>query len=200
MAHVKARSRGRRYSERRAGSRGAGPRAAGAGNWRLGAGCAMRMQPTDAAQIVATGALRPPRTPSARRRSRRRTTGGAGAGTGRRHRAARSALCHPTRASGSVVRSTCATGVQAARRHPGEVAARRRSRMPAPSARHAPPSARRRARRRTTGGGRPRGPWVIGHPPQASGSIAPRTRATGVQAARRHSPLCREAVCRPCTR
>ena len=76
MAHVKARSRGRRYSERRAGSRGAGPRAAGAGNWRLGAGCAMRMQPTDAAQIVATGALRPPRTPSARRRSRRRTTGG----------------------------------------------------------------------------------------------------------------------------
>jgi hypothetical protein len=63
MAHVKARSRGRRYSERRAGGRGAGPRAAGAGNWRLGAGCAMRIQPTDAAQIVATGALHPSRIP-----------------------------------------------------------------------------------------------------------------------------------------
>jgi len=70
-----------------------------------------------------------------------------------------------------IPRLNCATSVQAARRHPGEVAARRRSRItarwcaihrPAPctpwmqraSARRASPSARRRSRRRTAGGGR----------------------------------------------
>jgi hypothetical protein len=57
-------------------------------------------------------------SPSARRRSRRRTTGG-----GRRGRAARSALCHPALPSGSIARRHRATGVQAARRHPGEVGA-----------------------------------------------------------------------------
>ena len=41
--------------------------------------------------------------------------------------AARSALCRPARAPGSIARRTCATGLQAARRHPGEGAARRHS-------------------------------------------------------------------------
>jgi len=86
----------------------------------------------------ALGAVRPRASSSARRRSRRRTAGG---GTGRRHRAARSALCHRTRARGSIVQRNRATRGQAARRHPGAVAARRRSRIMARSkmARHPPP-------------------------------------------------------------
>jgi len=71
---------------------------------------------------------RPRASPSARRRSRRRSTGG-GRRNGRRHRAARSALWPPDStglghpeviASAQLHR----TGVQAARRRPGEVAAR----------------------------------------------------------------------------
>ena len=51
-------------------------------------------------RVAVPGKWRPPARralSSARRRSRQRTTGG---GTGRRQRAARSALCHPTRARG----------------------------------------------------------------------------------------------------
>jgi hypothetical protein len=52
----------------------------------------------------------------------------AGAGTGRRHRAVRSArYATPTRAAGSHRPRNRATGMQAAPRHPGEVAARRKS-------------------------------------------------------------------------
>ena|ERR1022692_1213361 len=43
-------------------------------------------------------------------------------GTGLRHRAARSALCQPTRPPGSIVPRNHATSVQAARRHPVGVA------------------------------------------------------------------------------
>jgi hypothetical protein len=65
-----------------------------------------------------------------------------GAGTGRPRWAARSALCHRIGAPGSIARRTSAT-VQAARRHPGEMAARWRSWARGPSARRASPSARR---------------------------------------------------------
>jgi hypothetical protein len=63
-------------------------------------------------------------SPSARRRSRRRTGGRRARGRGGRHRAREAR--HATQ-GGSIARPNCATGVQAAGRHPGEVAARRRS-------------------------------------------------------------------------
>jgi hypothetical protein len=86
---------------------------------------------------------------------------------------ARSALCQPTRAPGSIARRTRATGVQAARRHPGAGAARtdvpgftahsKMVRPPptgaaqtlaaAPSAPRPSPSARGRSRRRALCGG-----------------------------------------------
>ncbi len=103
----------------------------------------------------------PPAAPDHGRRAAERAGG---------HQAARSVLCHSTRPPGSIARRTCATGVHAARRHPGEVSARRRpggSRRPgAPSAdrpranhprgrfRRAPPSARGGRDEGPRGGGR----------------------------------------------
>jgi hypothetical protein len=102
------------------------------------------------------GTLRPPRIPI-RTPAVAATDAGGGMRDGRRHRAARSALWprDPADFGYPVVipRRTCATCVLAARRRSGEVAARRRSWMTAPSALRASPSARRRSRRRAAGAG-----------------------------------------------
>ncbi len=54
-------------------------------------------------------------------------TMGGGRGTGRRHQARETRYCTQPGHREVIALRTCATGVQAARRHPGEVAARRRS-------------------------------------------------------------------------
>jgi len=142
---------------------------------------------------------RAPRIPCARRRSRRRTPGG-GRRNGRRHRAARSALWPPDStglghpeviASAQLHR----TGVQAARRRPGEVAARtdrlrtnngrgrlrcRRNWPPASGcARGAPRAARRcssaASRPAAAGAAIRRGAWA--HGLKTPGSGVPRDRA-----------------------
>jgi hypothetical protein len=80
------------------------------------------------------------RIPSARRRSRRRTAGG-GRRNGRAVSGGANSVMPPNRTPGRISRRTRATGVQAARRRPGEVAALRPT--------HPHPRARR-SRRRTT--------------------------------------------------
>jgi hypothetical protein len=129
----------------------------------------------------------------------------AGGGTGRQHRTARSALCHPTLPSRSSAGATAprACRQMAARRRPGEV-----SRAPTfrgfvahpeaapPSAHPASPSARRRSRRRTTRGGRRNWPTGsgrcearCGHPIAPGSILRPATapRACRYMAARRRS-------------
>ena len=92
-----------------------------------------------------------------------------------------------------IVRRTCATGVQAACRHPGELAARRRhGRAASRPARIPPPHAGGRGDG-PAGGGHQDGPSVslcagsaLCHPtPGYPDVIAPRNCATGVQVARR---------------
>jgi hypothetical protein len=120
-------------------------------------------------------------------------TRAAGAGTGRWH-------TRGIRAAGRIVRRTCATGVQAARRRPGETAARRRpqsrrgeDRTPrtgpaqhimdaAPSARpripiRAPPGAAPDRGRRGAGTGRRRRLREAPAMPWATGCAGPRWRA-----------------------
>jgi hypothetical protein len=83
--------------------------------------CGSRARVSDATRVSS------PRIPIRPRRSRRRTAGG-GRRDGRRGNGRReSALCHPVLPSGSIARRNRATRVQAARRHPGGVAGRRRS-------------------------------------------------------------------------
>jgi hypothetical protein len=131
-----------------------------------------------------------PASPSARRRARRRTRRG-GSGTGRRHRAARSALCNaapPTSAIRNYPPRTCAKGVQAARRRPGDRAARRRCRMRRPPpVEHPHPRAGGRSdgRRAASGGTGRRDRTARSEATRPCGCIARRNRATGVQAARR---------------
>jgi hypothetical protein len=94
--------------------------------------------------------------------------------------------------SGSIARRTCATGVQAARRHSGEVAAHVPGRGASATAHPHPPAWR--SRRRTTGGGtgpgrRHREPRSALWPPNLADfghpeGIARRNSATGLQAYR----------------
>ena len=111
-------------------------------------------------------------SPSARRRSRRRTAGGRS--PGRRQRARDARYCHRTPRQPEVIpRRTCATGVQAARRHPSEMALRRRywRRVPPPTAHPHPP--RRRSLRRTAGGGTGAARSALCHPPRGSRRLSP---------------------------
>jgi hypothetical protein len=103
-------------------------------------------------------AFRAARPPSARRRSRRRNDGAAG----RRHRTARSGLCHPTGHPG-VSPGGAVLGFTGY------------SEGPPPGAH--PPSARRRPRHRNAGGGRRNGPQASGGAMRAMPN--PRTRASG---------------------
>jgi hypothetical protein len=156
----------------RAARRHPGEVAARRHSWRYGAlGDMVRHPPTIPAQMM--DSARPPRraSPSARRWSPRRTTGG-----GRRNaepaQAARSALCHPTGPPGShrpaPAPRACRLRVGVAVRWPpddapgyGAITAWLATRRPAradngcgpPSARHASPSAHRRSRRRQRAGG-----------------------------------------------
>jgi hypothetical protein len=174
----------------RAGGRGDGARAAGGGmreaRYATQTG-KERLQhpPARPAHIIDAGApASPVRMPAVaatdqrRRGDARSRASSAGFGhpeaIARRNRAtgvqaAGSTLWPPNRADFGhpevIARRACATGAQAARRHRGEVGARRRSWMTAPSAGRARadqgcwrPSARQRSRRRTTGGGRRNGP------------------------------------------
>ena len=151
------------------------------------AGSGRREAPTDA-QIVGAGALRAARIPI-RTLAVAATGGGAGGvGTGGRRRAAGCALWqrdpadfgHPER----IPRRTCATGVQTARRRPGEQRCGihrpppRKSwiRPPPPGSHHHPHA-----------GGRGDGPRAArAGAGRRQRVIARRNRATGVQAARRH--------------
>jgi hypothetical protein len=146
------------------------------------------------------------RTPASVRWWRRQTAAG---GTRGWHRAAHSALCHPTGKPEVIPRRTCARGVQAAPPHPGDVAAReapythalskqyttrltgpahtmaagtlRAARMPIRTAKdHG-----RRKWRPAAGGGK-RVMATRPHGLRPSGSYPPRSCAKGVQAARRH--------------
>ena len=140
------------------------------------AGRGNRARPVTDAQYIARRSLRR-EFPAVRRRTTRgwRRNWPPGSGGAKRVMAIRPLRLRP---SGIYPRRNCATlGVQAAQRHPAEVAARGRSwitaqwrdlptgsaqitsRMREPSAPRASPSARRRSRRRSTAGA---GKWAAG--------------------------------------